>query len=145
MRNFIARKLSKILLIFWCVSPISYADISCNDACTALDLNNDNVQEAQIDGILFVRHMFGLTQDLLIKDLDIGNDAFNRISKTIHSMGDALDIDGNGEIDALTDGLILYRYMSGERGSRLVEGVVAPNAERSSADQIEVYLESLSQ
>ena len=103
------------------------------------------MQEAQIDGILFVRHMFGLTQDLLIKDLDIGNDAFNRISKIIHSMGDALDIDGNGEIDALTDGLILYRYMSGERGSRLVEGIVAPNAERSSAVQIEVYLESLSQ
>ena len=102
MRNFIIRKLSKILLMLWCVSPISYANITCNDACLALDLNNDNMLEAQIDGILFVRHMFGLTQDLLIKDLDIGNDAFNEISKTIHSMGDALDIDNNGAVDVVS-------------------------------------------
>ena len=72
MRNFIIRKLSKILLMLWCVSPISYANITCNDACLALDLNNDNMLEAQIDGILFVRHMFGLTQDLLIKDEILG-------------------------------------------------------------------------
>ena len=38
---------------------------------------------------------------------------------------DSLDVDGNGEIDALTDGLLTLRYLFGLQGDTLINGVVA--------------------
>ena len=53
-----------------------------------------------------------------------------------------MDIDENGEADALTDGLLLLRYLFELRGNSLIDGVVAPDAARRSASEIEVYLDS---
>jgi len=52
------------------------------------------------------------------------------------------DIDQNGSFDALTDGLILLRYAFGLRGDSLVSGAIASDANRTSALDIEVYIES---
>ena len=54
-----------------------------------------------------------------------------------------LDIDGNGKVDALTDGLVILRYVFGLRGDILIGGVVASDATRTSAEEIEAYLASL--
>jgi hypothetical protein len=54
-----------------------------------------------------------------------------------------LDIDGNNEVDALTDGLLILRYVFGLRGSVLIAGVVAQDATRASAEDIETYLGAL--
>jgi len=54
-----------------------------------------------------------------------------------------LDIDGNNEVDALTDGLLFLRYVFGLRGSALIAGVVAQDATRASAEDIETYLGAL--
>jgi len=54
-----------------------------------------------------------------------------------------LDIDQNGSFDALTDGLILLRYAFGLRGDSLINGVVDTNANRTSAFDIEVYIQTL--
>ncbi len=54
-----------------------------------------------------------------------------------------LDIDQNGSFDALTDGLILLRYAFGLRGDSLIDGVVDTNANRTSASDIEVYIQTL--
>ena len=43
------------------------------------------------------------------------------------------DIDGDGRYDALTDGLLIVRYMLGLRGTALVSGATSPNATRSPA------------
>ena len=51
-----------------------------------------------------------------------------------------LDIDGNGTVDALTDGLLFIRYAFGLRGSALIAGAVGSCASRSSAADIETYL-----
>ena len=53
-----------------------------------------------------------------------------------------MDIDGNGEADALTDGLLLLRYLFGLRDENLIDGVIAPDATRMSASEIEAYLDS---
>ena len=55
-----------------------------------------------------------------------------------------LDIDNNGAVDALTDGLIILRYLTGYTGDSLVNGVVAINASRASAAEIESYMAALS-
>jgi hypothetical protein len=54
-----------------------------------------------------------------------------------------LDIDQNGSFDALTDGLILLRYAFGLRGDSLIDGVVDTNANRTSASDIETYIQTL--
>ena len=53
------------------------------------------------------------------------------------------DIDGNGTQDALTDGLLLLRYSFGLTGDSLISGVVAADATRKTAEEIEAYLETL--
>ena len=38
-----------------------------------------------------------------------------------------VDIDGNGEVDELTDGLLILRFLFGPEGNALTNGVVAPD------------------
>ena len=53
-----------------------------------------------------------------------------------------IDVDGNGERDALTDGLLALRYLFGFTGTTLIEGAVGNNATRATAAQIEAYLQT---
>lgn len=54
------------------------------------------------------------------------------------------DIDGDGQNDALTDGLLLLRYLFGFRGAVLIAGAVdVLNCTRCTAPPIEAYIESL--
>ena len=136
------KKLS--LLACMCIFCLSaFAD--CDHNCSIFDFNSDNAQDSSKDGVLVIRHLFGLTDESLVKDLSQSVTDSTSISVKINTLGIKLDIDGNGTVDALTDGLLLYRYLDGHRGQSLVSGVIAPNAKRFSADHIEVYLESLSQ
>jgi hypothetical protein len=52
------------------------------------------------------------------------------------------DIDANGAVDALTDGLLFLRYVFGFRGAILISGVVAGNCTRCTAPLIESYIAS---
>jgi hypothetical protein len=54
-----------------------------------------------------------------------------------------LDVDGNGQADPLTDGLLLLRFLFGFRGSALTIGTVAADCVRCEAAAIEEYLEGL--
>jgi len=65
------------------------------------------------------------------------------IESRIATLGDLADIDGDGTIDALTDGLLTLRYLFGLEGDTLIAGVVASDATRTSADGIEAHLRTL--
>ena len=56
---------------------------------------------------------------------------------------DIIDIDGNGNPDPLTDGVLFLRYLFGFRGSTLIAGAVAPGAPRDTALEIEAYIAGL--
>ena len=94
---------------------------------------------------MFIRHLFGINGEGLISEV-IGSDAkrtsADSISNYLISASADLDIDGNGEADALTDGLLLLRYLFGLRDENLIDGVIAPDATRMSASEIEAYLDS---
>ena len=51
------------------------------------------------------------------------------------------DVDGDGNVDALTDGLIVLRYMFGLTGDTLMDGVVSANATRASAESVQQHIE----
>ena len=52
------------------------------------------------------------------------------------------DIDGSGNVDALTDGLMLLRYLFGLTGASLIDSAVAAGAERTTAAEIGIYPKS---
>ena len=61
------------------------------------------------------------------------------IESHIATLGDLADIDGNGEIDTLTDGLLTLRCLFGLEGDILIAGVVDSDATRTSAVDIEAH------
>ena len=52
-----------------------------------------------------------------------------------------LDVDANGEATALTDGVLIVRYLFGVTGAQLTDGALGTGAVRTDAADIIVYLE----
>ena len=112
----------------------------------SLDIDGNAQYDALTDGLLLLRGMFGLDGDALVTGT-VASDALYTESVDIESriatLGVLADIDGNGTIDALTDGLLTLRYLFGLQGETLIDGVVADDATRTSAEEIEAHLETL--
>ena len=112
----------------------------------SLDIDGNGQYDALTDGLLLLRGMFGLDGDALVTGTVASDAAFTMsvdIESRIATLGDLADIDGNGEIDALTDGLLTLRYLFGLEGDTLIAGVVASDATRTSAVDIEAHLKTL--
>ena len=112
----------------------------------SLDVDGNRQYDALTDGLLLLRSMFGLEGDALISDTvaadAIYDDATN-IQQRIELLGESADIDADGNVDALTDGLLILRYLFGLRGDTLIDSVVSAQANRTSAEDIESHLSQL--
>ena len=121
-------------------------DIQIGKRTGSLDIDGNKSFDALTDGLLILRSMFGLSGDTLILGT-VAADALyksaSEIQARIDAMGNTLDVDNNSTRDALTDGLIILRYLFGLRGDVLTSGVVASDAKRTSSQEIQSYLESL--
>jgi hypothetical protein len=112
----------------------------------SLDVDGNGRYDALTDGLLLLRGTFGLTDSALISGVVASDAQFStsgEIQSQIALLGDLADIDGNGQVDALTDGLPILRYLFGLKGDTLIAGVVAANGTRISAQDIEAHLQSL--
>jgi monoamine oxidase len=111
-----------------------------------IDIDGNGQYDALTDGLLLLRGMFGLDGSALVAGTVASNATYTAtadIEARIAILGDLADIDGNGEIDALTDGLLILRYLFGLEGDTLINEVVASDATRTSAADIEAHLETL--
>ena len=111
-----------------------------------LDIDGNTQYDALTDGLLLLRGMFGLDGDALVTGTVASDAVYTEsvdIESRIATLGDLADIDGNGQIDALTDGLLTLRYLFGLQGDTLINGVVAGDATRKTAEEIEAHLETL--
>ena len=103
--------------------------------------------DALTDGLLTLRYLFGFTGNALVSGA-LGATATRNDPAAIKAYLDAirplLDIDGNGSADALTDGLLIIRYLRGLTGDALIAGAIdVPLATRKTAEEIETYIQSL--
>jgi len=55
----------------------------------------------------------------------------------------SLDVDLNGQADALTDGVVIIRHLFGFSGTALTEGAVDPAGQRTDPTEIATYLDSI--
>ncbi len=120
-----------------------------NSASTISILNIDgstSIADALTDGLLILRYMFGLSGAALTNNTVPTDCIFcdaTAISNRLDNLQTELDIDGNGTNDALTDGLLIVRYLFGLRGNALTLDAVGNNCSRCDSTTIEVYLEGL--
>ena len=111
----------------------------------SLDIDGNGEIEAFTDGILAVRFLFGLTGDALIRDAvgaGASRSSADAITNYLEQARDTmLDVDDNGGADALTDGIVIVRYMFGLGGDPLIGGAIASNANRTESADIEAFLQ----
>ena len=130
--------------IFLAKRHIEAKDLAVKDG--SLDVDGNGQYDALTDGLLLLRDMFGLTDTALVSGAVAANADYRTapaLKKRIKALGALADIDGNGQIDALTDGLLTLRHLFGLEGDTLINGVVAQDATRDTAEEIEAHLEAL--
>ena len=118
---------------------------SCRSGCFSFDVDDSAEAKALSDGLLVIRHLFGFTGDALVAgavaDGATRSDA-EEISALLSAVETELDVDGNGEAKALSDGLLLIRYLFGFSGDALIGGAIGEGATRATAEEIESYIEA---
>ena len=103
----------------------------------SLDIDGDLRYDALTDGLLVLRGMFGLDGTSLVTGTVSADAQFvspEEIIQRTNRLNLLLDVDGNEQIDALTDGLLVLRYLFGLSGDTLTAGVVASDAIRSTEE-----------
>jgi hypothetical protein len=161
--NFSRLKLAYLSLALSLFSLVSFADSSEQDSTTPSsyylmeastsatsgdwDIDDNGQADALTDGLMFLRYAFELTGDSLINGL-ISSDSVYTTSAEIEAELSALvansgDIDGNGSVDALTDGLLLLRYLFGLTDNALTAGVVGTGATVTESAALESYMSEL--
>ena len=112
-----------------------------------LDIDLDGATEPLSDGLLVLRDRFGFTGGTLVNGATgVGCDRClaPAIESYLDALGLALDIDKDGSLGPLTDGVLVLRYLFGFTGAALTTGAVNENGcSRCGATEIEGYLESL--
>lgn len=115
---------------------------------STLDVDDNGISEASTDGVLIMRYLFGLTGAALTNGA-IGSAAKRSapadIAKYLGEVRPLLDIDGDAQVDALTDGLLIIRFLFGIRDTALIQGAVGSTAQRNLAGDIERHIEGLIQ
>lgn len=107
------------------------------------DADGNGQADALTDGILILRHMFGFTGDALT-DRAVAPGSARPDGAAVNQFlnGDALlptnwlDVDGDGRVDALTDGVLIGRGLFGFTGENLVRDALAPGAVRREAREV---------
>ena len=104
--------------------------------------------DALTDGLLVLRERFGLGGNTLTNGavgMGATRSSPSDVGGYLTDVLPALDVDGDGHVDALTDGLLVIRYLFGLRGTSLIAGAVGPGATRTTAAAIEPRIQALCQ
>ncbi len=114
-------------------------DIYVDDGATAVDNIDGDITEQIITINPVSTSEFGTYIVTYNVTDSSGNEALE-VTRSVY-VGGTLDVDGNGRYDALTDGLLILRYMFGLDGETLISGTVASDATFKTPAEIEAQIE----
>lgn len=127
------------------ILTLAGADSVTPEARISLDVDGNGIADALTDQVLIVRHLFGFRGDVLIEGvvdpLGTRTTAAEIEAFLSQAKSTMLDVDENGVADALTDGMLIARFLFGFTGQALIEGAVDPGGNRTSAAEIEAFLQ----
>jgi hypothetical protein len=107
----------------------------------AYDVNGDGDSSSFIDGLTILKYLFEVTGEALYGQRRENPGQIEGFLDLVKRSG-LLDLDGNGLADALTDGILLCRYLMGYRGDQLTVAAVDLTAgTRLNAADIVVFIE----
>ena len=129
------------LLVLWTLSLVTLVSSS-----SEFDVDGNGVDDALTDGLLVLRHQFGiegsaLTSGALAQDATVTNP--DAIASYINQRASTFDLDGNSSVDALTDGLLLLRYLFGLSGDVMINGVIGLDATRDNYAEISAHITNI--
>jgi Concanavalin A-like lectin/glucanases superfamily len=111
-----------------------------------LDVDDDGATDPLTDGLLILRFLFGFTGTTLTSAA-VGPDCDRcdaaTIAPYIAALAANLDIDDDGALSALTDGLLVLRYLFGFTDATLTSGAVGNECDRCDAAAITPYLQAI--
>jgi hypothetical protein len=111
-----------------------------------LDVDRDGQVSPLTDGLLILRYAFDFRGAVLVDDatgMNCTQCEADDIEGYLESIQDQLDVDWDGEVEPLTDGLLILRYLFGFRDEVLIDGAVDTDCTRCDADDIETVIEAL--
>jgi hypothetical protein len=111
-----------------------------------IDVDQNGSITPLTDGLLMLRYFFGFTGTTLTNgavgpNCDLCDAA--GIEPYIASLLGALDVDDDGTITALTDGVLIVRHLFGFSGATLTNGALGEDCERCVAADITAYIQTL--
>lgn len=111
------------------------------------DIDGNGQADALTDGLLFLRYAFGLNGEPLISGVVASDAQYTTVQELELELSEIFansgDVDGNGSVDALTDGLLLLRYLFGLEDNALTTGVIGEGAIRTDRAALETYMSAL--
>jgi len=135
-----------------CTVPIAGAkSVSATFASTALgpftlDIDRNGDYDALTDGLMIVRFLFGMPA-AQIADGTVGPNAAvtdpAQLQTRLEDLRPALDVDANGQADALTDGIVVIRHLFGLHGPPLTVDAIGAGAKRTDPGSIDTYISAL--
>ena len=116
-------------------------------AFALLDIDADGETEGLTDGRLVLRYLFGFRGAALTGeavDDDCTRCLEGEIESYLGGLAPQLDVDDSGELEPLTDGMLVLRWLFDFRDDLLVAGAVDPDqCDRCLAADIEEHLQGL--
>ena len=123
------------------------ATFSLNDiGVPSLDIDGSTHSEAMTDGLLVLWSMFGISGASLVSGAIATGATRTTAAQVVDYLTDIrpmLDVDGDGNTNALTDSLLVVRFLLGLRGNALMANAVNPLGTRPTSTAIETYLQGL--
>lgn len=99
-------------------------------AALPLDIDGNGSCDANTDATLLLRYFNGMRGPALVQGIHFGSGTTRStatdIATYIDSLGSTLDIDGDGVVNPLTDGLLYWRYATSLTGTLLTTSIRAP-------------------
>jgi hypothetical protein len=111
-----------------------------------IDVDDTNSITPLTDGLLLLRYFFGFTGTTLTGGA-VGGGCGRCDAASIHpyisSLLGALDVDADGSVAPLTDGLLILRSLFGFTGATLTAGALGNDCDRCDAADIAAYIQGL--